>query len=848
MMFLYGHFYPHFLDKQDLITSLTVTYILWSAISLFYAKFEIMTKTFILSIIRNLWKNKVTSLINVLALTLGMSSILFIYIQDRYESSFDIHQPKADRIFRVNGTINYPNSMQQSGNTASMLVKVLRTEYPELASVIQIIGPREGLVAINPGDGNERVFEEPFNVFFADSAFLKHFDYDFIVGNKRTALDNNNSIVLSNRMVEKYYPDFVGREAELLGQPIGLYDSLRVYITGVIVDPPSNSNFPFEILTSAEIYYKLYDWDRDNWGNISSGMTFVVLEEGQKPQHFESRFPDMVKKYRTEEDARITTYSLLNLKELHNDPKWGFAGNYTSNPSITIGFTAIGLFILLSACINFINIQTAQVVNRSKEVGVRKVLGGTRLQLILQFLVETVLLTSISFLLALWITELALNGWNNLLSIVRMNMQIDGSVLIFGIGLILSVSLISGLYPALKLSSFQPSEALRSGFSALNGNKSGLSLRQILVVTQFAITQLMIIGTIVISLQMDYFINKDLGFDKQEMITVDTYKPNRQQINRLVQEIEAMPEVVSFSLSSGPPMDDGRYATAFQEVGHEDKGDMKARNKFVDHRYLSAYNIELVAGRDFRPDEYNDSIDAFIVNEALVRQLAVGSPEEAIGKQLDCYGRRAMIVGVTKDFHIDKLDQAIQPLIMFPWHIQVNGADLKISSGKLAPVLDKLRAVWLEVFPTRTFQFKTLNDFIKETYLVEDIMLKSIRIFALVAICIGCLGLYALVSFMSIKRTKEIGIRKVMGASFGQILYTFSRRFFILTFIAFMIAAPLAYMVMNLWLDNYVYRIPLSWDVFALGLMITLILTMITVGYISLKTARTNPAETLKTE
>lgn len=808
-----------------------------------------MTRIFILSILRNLWKNRVTSAINVLALTLGLSSTLFLYVQNRYENSFDIYQPKADQIYRVNITMEYPNQTQRVGNTQSMLSKALRTEYPELEGVIQVIGPRTALVAINPGSSNEQVFEERSNLFFADSVFLKHFDYEFIAGNRRTALDNRNAIVLSRRMVEKYYPDFMGREAELLGKEVGLYDSLRVFITGVVENPPSNSNLPFEILASSEVYYKLYEWDRDNWGNISSGLTFVVLKEGQNPADFESRFPDMVDKYRSKEDARITTYSLLNLKALHNEPKWGFfAGNYTNNPAITIGFNAVGLFILLSACINFINIQTAQVTTRSKEVAVRKVLGGTRFQLILQFLVETLLLTTISFFLGLWVTELALNGWNGLLSIVRMDMQIDASVFLFGVGLILFVSLIAGLYPAIKLSSFNPSEALRGSFSALAGKRSGVNLRQVLVVTQFAITQLLIIGTIVVAFQMDYFINKDLGFDKEQMITIETYNADRQKVDRLVREIESMPEVLSFTFSSGPPLDAGRYSTSFKEVGHEEKGDIKTRNKFVDHRFISTYDIEMLAGRDFRKDEYNDTIDAFIVNEALIRQLDVSSPEEAIGKQLDCYGTRAVIVGVTKDFHIDKLDQEIEPLIMFPWHVQVNGANLKIASSNLPSALDKLREVWVEVFPTRTFQFQTVDDFIKQAYIVEEIMLKSIRIFSLVAILIGCLGLYGLVSFMSIKRTKEIGIRKVMGASFGQILYLFSRRFFILTIVAFLISAPLAYKAMDLWLNNYVYRVSLSWEIFAIGLATTLTLTVITVGYISLKTARTNPAETLQFE
>ncbi len=806
-----------------------------------------MTRTFIVSILRNLWKNKVTTAINLLALTLGLSSTLFLYVQDRYENSFDTHQPKADLIFRVNITQNYPNRLFQDGNTESMLAKAMRNEFPELQDVIQVIGPRGALVAIAPGQSDERVFEEANSMFYADSSFLKHFDYNFLAGNPRTALDGPSAIVLSSKMVDKYYPEYVGREADLLGLEVGLYDSLRVLITGIIDNPPSNSNFPFQLLASSEIYYRMYDWDRDNWGNISSGMTFAVLREGQKPEDFERRFPALVDKYRSEDDAAITQYSLLNLKALHNDPTWGFAGNYTNDPAITIGFTAVGLFILLSACINFVNIQTAQVLTRAKEVGVRKVMGGTRIQLIVQFLTETILLTTLSFLLAVWITELALSGWNDLLSIIRMDMQLDLSVLLFGVALILSVSLVTGIYPALKLSSFSPAESLRSGFSLLSGKMDGLNLRQVLVVTQFVITQLLIIGTIVIAVQMKYFIEKDMGFNKEEMVTITTFKPDRTQIDRLVQEIESMPEVISYSLSSGPPIS-GRYGTSFQEVGHEEKGDMKTRNKFVDHRFLSNYDIELVAGRDFRPDEYNDTIDAFIVNETFVKQLEVASPQEAIGKQILCYNTKARIVGVTKDFHIDKLDRAIEPLIMFPWHVQVNGADLKITTRNLPEALDKLREVWLEVFPSRTFQFKTVDQFIQSTYLVEEIMLKSVRIFSLIAICIGCLGLYGLVSFMSIKRTKEVGIRKVLGASFSEILFSFSRRFFVLTFVAFVISAPLAYKAMDLWLNNYAYRIPLSWDIFALGLVITLLLTVVTVGYISMKTARTNPAETLQFE
>lgn len=807
-----------------------------------------MIKTLILSSLRNLWKNRVTSAINVLALTLGLSSTLFLFVQDKYEGSFDTHQPKADQIYRVNLTTNYPNREVKTGNTESMLARVIRNEFPELEAVIQIIGPKGGLLSINPGTSEEKIFEETFNLFYADSSFLKHFDYDFIAGNNRTALDNPNAVVLSKKLAHKYYPDFIGQEDDLIGKPINLSDSIPALITGIVDSPPSNSNIPFQLLVSSEIYYKLNDWDRDNWSNVAQGLTYVVLPKDQDPEYYESQFPAMVQKFRDDSERDIVQYSLLNLKELHSAVEWGFSGNYTDDPTIAIGFIAVGLFILLSACINFINIQTAQVVTRSKEVGVRKVLGGTRLQLIVQFLIETLILTSIAFLVALWMTELAIKGWNGLLTIVRMDMQLDRSVIYFGIGLVLVVSLLSGIYPALKLSSFHPSESLRSGFSALTGKMSGLNLRQTLVVTQFIITQILVIGAIVISLQMNYFINKDLGFNKQDVITVTSYNPDWRQTDRIVSVLEKMPEVAAFTLASGPPLDFGRYGTTFREVGHEDKGDIKTRNKFVDHRYLDTYEIEIVAGRSFREDEYTDGIKSFIVNEALVRQLEVDGAQEAIGKSLKAYGVQAKIVGVVRDFHTDRLNEEIGPLIMFPRHSNILNVDIKVSDENLQAVLPRLKELWLDVFPSRSFQYQTVDDYMKASYIVESILSRSIRIFAIIAIIIGCLGLYALVSFMSIKRTKEIGIRKVMGASYGQILYIFSKKFFILTLVAFVISAPLAYKAMQLWLSNYTYRISLGWEVFSLGLLVTLLLTLLTVGSISFKTAKTNPADTLKVE
>ena len=807
-----------------------------------------MNRNLFKSILRNLWRNRVTSAINVLGLTMGLASCLFLYVDLKYESTFDTHQPKADRIYRVNITKEYPTNTMKSGNSESMLAKAIRNEFPDLAAVTQITGA-SAMVAVNPGATNEKLFEEGrASLFFTDSSFLRNFDYDFIAGHPQTALDDPSSIVLTQELVDKYYPEYVGKENELLGKEVELFEEHRVKITGVMKTPAKNTNIPFKGLVSIETYYRGNEWDRDNWNNISSLMTFVVLQPNQNPSDIEGRFKYLVDKYRSEENARMIKYSLLNLKELHTASEWGFyVGNYTSAPAINIGFIAIGLFILISACINFINLQTAQSVTRSKEVGIRKVLGGSRGQLIFQFLIETAVLTSIAFFIALWITEFMLDAWNGLLTIVEMDLQLDLSVLLVGLGLIGLVTLVSGLYPALKLSSFQPSESLKSSSPLSHHKKDRFSLRQVLVVVQFVISQILVIGTIVIAYQMNYFINKELGFDKQNILHIDSYEPNAQQVAQLEQGLKSIPEITSFSLASGPPVS-SRFNTTFKIVGDEDAKQIKTNNKFIDHRYLENFKLELIAGRNFREDEIDSTMNGFIVNETLAKLLQLPDHKEAVGKLIDCYGVKAPIVGIIKDYHHRQLTDRIDPLIMMPYQDHMNSVNVKVSSANVGTALPKLRELWKQVFPYRTFKQESIEEYLEDLYIVENIMLKSIRLFTIVAIIIGCLGLYALVSFMAIRKTKEIAVRKVLGASYIQLLNIFTKRFMVLITVAFIIAAPLAYMAMNLWLQTYAYRITIGWEIFAMGLAITMALTAVTVGYISWKTASANPAETLQYE
>ncbi len=808
-----------------------------------------MFRLFWKTVIRNLWKNRTNAIINMVGLAMGLASCLFLYAFLKYEYTFDINQPKAEQIYRVNITKDYPNRTLRDGNTESMLVTAIRNEIPNLEGIIQVIGPTNALVTIDPNTDQSRIFEEKRNLFYADTAFLSHFEYDFIAGNPKTALDDINNIVLSSKLVRKYYPDFVGREMDLLGKSIELHEEFTVTITGVIDNPPANSTIPFEALISAEIYYKLNEWDRDNWGNIAAGMTFVVLQPNQSIASVETQLKQIVQKYRHEDDAKIISYSLLNLLDIHSDPSWGYAGNYTTQKPMVIGFSVIGIFILISACINFINLQTAQSVNRAKEVGIRKVMGSSRWQLISQFLAETLILTSVAFLFALWIAEIALSEWNKLLSIVQMNMVLDWSVIGVGLLLIALVTLLAGFYPAIRLSGYEPVKALQNKFAVdKGGHKGTLFLRRTLVIVQFVISQLLLICTIVVALQMNYFVNKDLGFNTEQVLHISNFKPNQNQINQLAQGLSEIPEIEAFSISSGPPQTGTRYNTTFIEVGQEDKGDMRTENKFVDHRYLDFWDVELIAGRNFRADEYDDTIQGFIVNEALVKQLEVDNPREAVGKMLKSYGTRAPIVGVVKDFHNNVLNDEIGPVIMFCWNINSDGVDVKVNRGNYAAVLPQLETLWRSVYPSRTFAYLPMDDYMLQGYIVEDIMFKSIRVFAIIAILIGCLGLYGLVSYMAIQKTKEIGIRKVLGASYQQVLFIFSRKFFLWIIIAFAIAAPVAFQAMQLWLSNYAYRIELGWYIFALSLLVSIVLTAATISYKAIKIVLRNPVHALRYE
>ncbi|MEL7221269.1 MAG: FtsX-like permease family protein, partial [Bacteroidota bacterium] len=347
--------------------------------------------------------------------------------------------------------------------------------------------------------------------------------------------------------------------------------------------------------------------------------------------------------------------------------------------------------------------------------------------------------------------------------------------------------------------------------------------------------------------QMNYFINKELGFDKENFLHVASFEPDVQQVGLIEKGLKSIPEVSSFSISSGPPVS-GSYNTTFKIVGDETSEQIKTGNKFIDHRYLDNFKITLVAGRNFREDEIDDKLKGFIVNETLAKLFQLPNHYDAIGKQIECYGVKAPIIGIIKDYHHRQLKQRIDPLIMMPLKRHFNSVDVKVSNINVGTALPKIRTLWKEVFPNRIFKQESIEQYLEEQYIVENIMFKSIRFFTIIAIIIGCLGLYALVSFMAIRKTKEIAVRKVLGASYFQLLNIFTKRFVILITIAFIIAAPFAYMVMNLWLQSYPYRITISWEIFALGLIITILLTAVTVGYISWKTARANPAETLQYE
>lgn len=793
---------------------------------------------------RNLMRHKSFTFINLLGLSIGITCCLAITIFIRYETSFDTYHQKASRTYRVVENFKSAEEVLHWNTTAFPLAEALRNDFKEIPFVTQAAGPFHRLFKIEDEHGNVARYEEE-HVLMVDPLYPQVFDFTWLAGNPKTALDQPNSAVLTESIALKYFGTAMHEKQSVLGKHILLENKDELTVTGLIADAPPNTGLQYDLLIPYEFYKKNNPYQANNWSGNYQGTTFVMLQDGQSVQDLEQRIAGWKKKYLKPEDDRRITYALQPLTDGHNDVLYGASpGSYTMPQKIIYAATGIAFFVLLIACVNFVNLSTAQAANRAKEVGIRKVMGSSRFGLVTQFLRENFLLLAFTLLVSLGLTQMALGYMNQTLAIIDLQLAMDGKTVLTALAIGAVVMVLACVYPALVMSSYRPIEALKNKFGG--GAEQGITFRRALIVFQFAIVQLFIIGTIVVAAQMEYFKTKDLGFTTDAVVV--TYLHNTENDETLRQQWLANSAIADVTMCSSSPQApyDFRFGTSFRLPQQPEEEGQEAEMKGADLHYLSFYNLTLLAGRNFTT--ISDTLQEFIVNEKLIAGLH-WTPEQAIGQRVAINEGTGIVVGVVKDFHNESLQDDISPCVLLNWKAFLGMASIKIAKGQnTEEALAFIEKTWKARSPEGIYGYAFLDNALARKYLLQHMVFQGFTVFALLTVSIGCLGLYGLLSFIALRKTKEVGIRKVLGASVAQIVALFSKEFITLLVIAFVIAAPLAAYFMNGWLHEFAYRISLSWWMFALGMGLTVVIMLLTIAYKSIKSALANPVEALRNE
>lgn len=797
---------------------------------------------------RNLWKNKGYSAINIFGLAAGLATCLLIILYVWDELSYDKFHEKADRIYRVNSDIKFGGTDMKLTVSSDPMGATLKRDYPQVEQFTRIYAS-EGSKLIKKG--NEFI-NEP-RIAYVDSTFFDVFSFPLISGNPKTALNDPNTAVISETGAKKYFGS-----TDVVGKLIETNEKTAFKITAVMKDMPANSHFIFDILLSMDnVNYQFGNYLSHNF------TTYIVLQKGTDPAVINKFFPSILSKYvlpqaqafmqiktmdEFEKSGNRLEYRLMPVTKIHlysdRFPELSPNGDIQN---IYI-FSAVALFILLIACINFMNLSTARSANRAKEVGIRKVLGTERKTLIWQFLTESTLVSFISLFIALGITLAILPFFNDVASkTLQFSNLFNTRFLPFLILIPLMVGLIAGSYPALYLSSFQPITVLK-GKLASGFKKS--RLRSTLVVIQFATTIILIISTIIVYNQLNFIQNRKLGFNKEQVLIVDNTYALGQQADAFKEEIRKLSNVTNATMSSYLPVSNSSRSdnTYSKEAVMDVNSGLNMQTWQIDEEYLATLGMELLNGRNFSKEFGTDST-SIIINETCAGLLGYANP---IGK--DIYisddGNKVVplkIIGVVKNFHFESLRQNVGPLC-FRLEKSIGNGIFKIKTNDVKSLVAGVESTWKKMAPGLPFSYRFLDDSFNSMYRAEQRMGKLAMGFAILAIIVASMGLFGLATYASEQRVKEIGIRKVLGASVANITQMLSKDFLKLILIAALIAFPIAGWAMYKWLQNFAYRIDIQWWVFLVAAVIALFIALLTISFQAIKAAVANPVKSLRTE
>lgn len=809
-----------------------------------------MFKNYLKIALRNILKYKGYTFINIAGLTIGIACCLLIILYVKDELSFDRFHTKADRIYRVIEHVKIDGVGEESASMPFPFGETIPIEFPDaIDASVRFFNFQSPTLSLEYGTSGEKRFNEP-RFFFADSNVFQMFDFELVRGNPDEALDAPNSIVITESMIPKYF----GNE-DPMGKTMLFQNQVNLQVTGIAKDVPANSHIQFDFLASFSTMRPFFGGQYPQTWYWNPCWTYVLLSEGVSPDYVESRFPDIIDKFFPNIIKDKTTIFMQPLVDIHLKSNLDYEMGPNSDESYVYIFSGIAVFILFIACINFMNLATARSANRSREVGMRKVLGAFRIQLIRQFIGESILLSFISAILAIISVQLFLPVFNTFASkAVALNYFSD-ILLILSIFLIaIMVGAASGIYPALFLSSFQPASVLKGGTTK---GSSNTLLRKGLVVIQFAISIILIVGTTILFEQLSFLQNKNLGFDKDRVIMIHAYNTNmatwyEAYKGQILQDTRVLnATVMEEALGSK------NQTATYQPEGSPNNQSHQIPRLLGHFDFVKTLGMEMAAGRDYSKEFAADTLNSIIINEAAAKFFG-WTAEDAIGKRIDQgNGQQVLsrqIVGVIKDFNYASLHNAINPFILelpqntFQMNIFMRYIAVKVRPDDFQNTIAFLKEKFENVVPNRSFDYFFLDDNLNKLYEAEAKMSKVFTAFSFLAIFIACLGLFALASFTAEQRTKEVGIRKVMGASVVGLVGLISKEFVLLVIVANVIAWPIANFVMDYWLDTFAYRVYFGWGTFFLSGLIALVIAMITVSYQAFKAANANPVDSIRND
>ncbi|WP_373493009.1 ABC transporter permease [Aquiflexum sp.] len=783
---------------------------------------------------RNLLKRKVYAAVNVFGLSLGISACMLVFALVAHLKSFDNFHPHADHTYRL-VTDSFEGAREfYTPGVPAVLKEAFVQDFAGIDASVLISGGHNGLLAVSEGEQENHFLEN--DVAYTTDDFFEFFERKILKGNSNGILNASNQAVISKSQAEKLF----GTE-EAIGKTFQFQKGDVFAVTAVMEDFPDNTHFPFHILMSYENLRE--SRESGGWFSIySDDQLYLAISDPEAKSRIEAGIPTFVDKYLGDKNKTNRTHWLQPLSDLQFNERYSNFTYKSTSYTVLHSLVMVALFLLLTASINFINLSTALSGKRSKEVGLRKVFGGNRRHIVYQFLSETGLICLFAIFTSLVISNVALKYLNDFLG-AKADFAVfqtpSGVAIVLGLWLL--VSLTAGFYPSFNLSKLNPVSAIKNQFQTKNS--SSYVLRKGLVVFQFMITQFFIIGTMVLVMQMRHLRSADLGFQKEAVVSFSIPERNAEKSTLLAERLRNLNGMETVSLSFTEPASTSTSSTnaIMVESGEEYTVYIKPGDEY----FIDTYGLDLLTGENLIKE---DTVTRFLATEAFAKKAGFVNPEDMVGTYIKIGGIDAPVTGVVRDFYARSLKSELEPMVIYNNQHLFSTVGMKISGANANLVLAEAEKIFAGLYPEFTFEYIFLDERIAQFYEAEEKLTLLFLIFSLIAVLVGCIGLYGLVSFMAAMKVKEIGVRKVLGASSAQVLGMFSKEYLVLLLTAFVLAAPLATFLMNKWLQDYASKIEISWDLYAFSIVFVALIALLTVGYRSVQAAWSNPVESLKSE